>query len=169
MRAMTSTARVRDRGMQVLFALTAAWAIQSASLIGPDLVWRFLGKLNPFPEGHALHDGAEEILVPLLAIALGAAITATLVRFVPGFLSFPRSVSSARMMITIVVTTIVVGIVLGAVLFGTGLIADPPGPHPEDPQHIPFLFWMAPWVTAMLTPILGLLLAWRWVLWRAHR
>ena len=53
-----------------------------------------------------------------------------------------------------------VGVVLLVLLIAGGLALDPPGPNPEDPQHIPALFWLAPWAMAALTPIGGILVAW---------
>lgn len=155
----TGGRRFRDRVLTFLFTLALAWALL---VLAPILLGQHVVTFNPFPERHPLYGPTEDLLLPLAATCLASALALLIVRLAPRFPVTPESVSSIRLTLTLLGVTALVGIVLLMVLVGVSLVVDPPGPNPENPQHIPAMFWLAPMLTAGLTPLGGLLAGWWW-------
>ena len=151
---------VRDIVLRGLFALALAWT----------LLWFGLGEmtvsLNPIPEGSGLHTAVEHWAPPLVALITAGILLSLFVKFKPGFLSVPKEVTSLRLWSTLLATAVIIGIILPLIVLAATIILVPPRPHPENPQYIPFIFWVMPFVVLPLTPVASILFAWMWIVFR---
>jgi hypothetical protein len=100
-------------------------------------------------------------LLPVVAVAAACMITALLVRLTPRFLEIPERVTSLRLWLSLVVISAIVALALWLIPLVVTSFVDPPGPR-EDVQYIPIAFWIAPWAAGALTPVISILIAWRW-------
>jgi len=152
---------VRDYALRGLFALSLAWAFL---VLGMSLFDKYVGLLNPVPEGSNLHMAMENWTPILVAVVAAAALLSFLVKFKPGFLIIPRQVTSLRLWITLFMTTIIVGITLLVVLVVVTMMLDPPGPNPENVHYISLMFWLPMLATVVITPAASVFITWTLVI-----
>jgi len=157
--AMSSKRSARDHALLVLFTLALAWAFLALGIL---LFGERVGALNPAPEGTSLHSGLESWGPCLAAVVAASAFSVLVARLKPRFLRVPRQVTSLRLWITLLVTTAIVGAGLLLALVVVTMVLDPPGPHPENVQYIPLVFWLPALVTSAISPVAGVLIACAW-------
>jgi hypothetical protein len=145
----------------VLFALALAWALL---WLGFWVFGEQLEALNPLAEGYRLHALSEEYLPPLVFVLLAGVVTAIVVRFWPGFLRLPLSVTPLRVLLTLLLAVPIVALALVVALIAVSLAIEPPPWESDNLQYVPLVFWVAPLGTMALTPIISLVVAWWWII-----
>lgn len=162
---MSGKRSVRERVLCVLFALSLAWTLLSLEMV---YFGEGIGRPDPAQEGSLLHT-LVEYSPGFVAVAIAGILTSFLIRLIPGFLNVPRHVTSLRLWCTLLVAFPIVGLGLLLVLIVVTAIMDPPGPHPENVQYIPPVFWFPALVGAVMTPVASVLSAWWWTVRKVSR
>ena len=161
---MSNKKSAQDNILRGLFALALAWAFFHIWFL-----WLGLGEsivaLNPAPEESTLHAVVELWTSPLLAVITATIFLALIVKLKPGFLSVPKEVTWLQLLSTLLATTAIIGILLPLLVLATTVLV-PPEPHPENPQYIPPVFWITPFVFIPLAPAASILIAWMWIILR---
>jgi hypothetical protein len=156
--SIVDTRNARDHAFLALFTLSLAWALFQIGVMlmlsgGSQLVAR---------EDFFLRNLAENWEPPIVAAIVAGLITSVLVRLAPHFLRVPAHVTTLRLSVSLSVAAASVALLLFLIPMAVTMVVDPPGPRPDDVQHIPIAFWIAPWAAGALTPVAAILIAWRW-------
>jgi hypothetical protein len=129
---MSGKRTAREHVLLALFAASLAWALlQSAAM---------LMLLVGVGEDCVLPYGAEHWAPPVVAAVAAGLIDIFLVRRAPGFLRLPARVTLLRLSLSLIVTTIIVAAVLFVGPIAVSALFNPPGPRPDDVQHVPLVF-----------------------------
>jgi len=156
---MNNKKSARDNVLRGLFALALAWAL---------LFWfgEFIMSFNPMPEGSNLHRVMEHLTPPFVAVVVASILLALIVKLKQGFLCVPKQVTSLRLWSTLFATIVIIGIILPLIVLAATIILVPPRPHSANPQDIPLVVWMAPFVFIALVPVASILITWTWIILR---
>lgn len=156
---MNNKKSMGDNVLRGLFVLALAWAL---------LFWfgEFIMSLNPIPEGSNLHMVMEHGVPPIIAVVVASILLALIVKLKPRFLSVPKQVTALRLWSTLFVTIVITGIVIPLIVLAAIIILVPPTPHPKNPQDIPLVVSLAPFVYITLLPAASILITWMWIILR---